>query len=153
TRSESGEFLQGNSPAMADLLAKSKAMAGSESHILILGESGVGKSQLAREIHRMSRRRTGPFYAVDLASEPADLVSANLFGYEKGAFTGATQSRDGYIAAAEGGTLFLDEIGDINPAVQQKLLLFLQNKTYRTLGSTRERTADVRVLLATNKNL
>ena len=152
-RSEKSEFLTGKSRRMLDLMAKAKAMAGSESHILILGDSGVGKTQLAREIHRMSGRRGGPFFAVDLASEPTDLVSANLFGYEKGAFTGAMQSKDGYISAAEGGTLFLDEIGDIDAAVQQKLLLFLQNKTYRVLGSTRERTADVRVLLATNKNL
>lgn len=152
-RSEKSEFLTGNSKRMLDLIAKAKAMASSESHILILGDSGVGKTQLAREIHRMSGRRSGPFFAVDLASEPADLVSANLFGYEKGAFTGATQSKDGYISAAEGGTLFLDEIGDIDATVQQKLLLFLQSKTYRVLGSTRERTADVRVLLATNKKL
>jgi DNA-binding NtrC family response regulator len=130
-----------------------RAMATSHSHLLILGESGAGKTELAHEIHRMSPRRSGPFSQVDLAAEPAELVSASLFGHEKGAFTGALQAKEGYIAAAHGGTLFLDEIGDIRPDVQQKLLLFLQSKTYRPVGSTRERTADVRILLATNKNL
>jgi DNA-binding NtrC family response regulator/predicted negative regulator of RcsB-dependent stress response len=147
------EFLIGRSAAMADLMQKARAMAGSDSHILILGDSGVGKTQLAREIHRMSPRRGGPFFHIDLASEPPELVSANLFGHEKGAFTGAAGAREGYIASTQGGTLFLDEIADISPAVQQKLLLFLQSKSYRPVGSNRERTADVRVLLATNKNL
>ncbi len=147
------DFLPGRSEAMRRVLELAEVLARSDDHVLLLGESGVGKSHLARKIHEMSRRKSGKFLQVDLASEPKELVSSILFGHEKGAFTGAAERKEGFIAAAEGGTLFLDEIGDIGPEVQQKLLVFLQNKSYHMVGSTARKQANVRVILATNRDL
>ena len=113
--------------------------------VLLMGESGTGKSQIARRIHYASAVSTGPLVEVHCAALPEALLESELFGHEKGAFTGAQQRRLGHLAAAEGGTLFLDEIGEITPATQVKLLRFLQDRVFVPLGSTAERTANVRV--------
>jgi len=148
---------------LGDMVSRSAAMqrifdilpdvAASESTCLILGESGTGKELLARAIHSMSPRNAGPFVAVSCGALPDSLLESELFGYVKGAFTGATGDREGRLAAAEGGTLFLDEIGDISPAMQVKLLRVLQEKTYEPLGSNETVEADVRVVAATHRDL
>jgi transcriptional regulator with PAS, ATPase and Fis domain len=121
--------------------------------VLLLGESGTGKSQLARYVHFHGRRAAGPFVEVHCAALPETLLEAELFGHEKGAFTGATQRKQGHLAAADGGTLFLDEIGEITPATQVKLLRFLQDRTFVPVGATESRTVDARVVSATNRDL
>ncbi len=121
--------------------------------MLVLGESGTGKSQLARFIHYRSKRAAGPLAEVHCAALPEALLEAELFGHEKGAFTGASQRKAGHVAAADGGTLFLDEIGEVTQATQVKLLRFLQERSFVTLGSTEPRTVNVRVMAATNRDL
>ncbi len=129
------------------------AVADSRTTVLIHGESGTGKSLLARALHRRSPRRDRPFVEVSCGALPEPLLESELFGYVKGAFTGAAQDRPGRFAAAEGGTIFLDEINSASPALQVKLLRFLQEKLYEPVGSTTPREADVRVVLATNVDL
>jgi two-component system response regulator HydG len=141
------------SPGMAAALAAARRVAGTDATVLLLGESGTGKSQLARWIHFQSRRAAGPLVEVHCAALPETLLEAELFGHEKGAFTGAHQRRAGHLAAAEGGTVFLDEIGELTPATQVKLLRFLQEKQFVPVGSTEARRADVRVISATNRDL
>jgi len=121
--------------------------------VLLLGESGTGKSQLARTIHYLSRRAGSPLVEVHCAALPETLLEGELFGHEKGAFTGAVQRKAGHLAAADGGTLFLDEIGDVTPSTQVKLLRFLQERTFVPLGSTQERSVDARIVAATNRYL
>jgi len=121
--------------------------------ILLLGPSGAGKGLAARAIHDVSVRAKGPFTAINCASLPADLLEAELFGVERGAYTGATHSRPGLVDAAQGGTLFLDEIAEMPAALQAKLLHFLEHRRYRRLGASREHAADVRVIAATNRDL
>jgi transcriptional regulator with PAS, ATPase and Fis domain len=128
-------------------------VAATEETVLLLGESGTGKSLLARAIHHASRRAAGPFVEIHSAALPETLLESELFGREKGAFTGATESKRGHVEAAAGGTLFLDEIGELPLAMQVKLLRFLQERTFVRLGSTEERRADVRVIAATNRDL
>jgi two-component system response regulator HydG len=130
-----------------------RQVAATDASVLLLGESGTGKSQLARYIHYQSKRAGGPVVEVHCAALPETLLEGELFGFEKGAFTGATQRKAGHLAAADGGTLFLDEIGEITPATQVKLLRFLQEKTFVPLGATGQRTVDVRVISATNRDL
>ncbi len=121
--------------------------------VLVFGESGVGKELVAREIHRLSHRAERRFVPLHIPAMPDAMVEAELFGHEKGSFTGAMRDRAGLVEIADGGTLFLDEIGDLAPAVQSKLLRFLQERTYRRIGSNEEQEVDVRVICATNKDL
>jgi two-component system, NtrC family, response regulator AtoC len=129
-----------------------RAAAGTAT-VLIRGESGTGKELVARAVHEKSRRRLQPFIKLHCAALPDTLLESELFGYEKGAFTGATSRKPGRVEAAEGGTLFLDEIGDITPAMQVKLLRLLQEREYERLGSTETRKADVRFVAATHRDL
>ncbi len=129
------------------------AVADSRTTVLINGESGTGKSLLARALHRRSPRRDRPFVEVSCGALPEPLLESELFGYVKGAFTGAAQDRHGRFAAAEGGTIFLDEINSASPALQVKLLRVLQERLYEPVGSTAPRKADVRVVLASNVDL
>jgi two-component system response regulator HydG len=145
--------LVAESAAMQAALAAARQVAPTDATVLLLGESGTGKSQLARFIHYQSRRAAAPFVEVHCAALPETLLEGELFGYEKGAFTGANQRKVGHLASAEGGTLFLDEIGEITPATQVKLLRFLQERTFVPLGATEERTVDARVVSATNRDL
>ena len=128
-------------------------VAESESTVLIEGESGTGKELFARAIHNLSHRRKKPFIAINCGALPDSLLESELFGYKKGAFTDAKRDKPGRFALAEKGTLFLDEIGDISPALQVRLLRFLQDRVYEPLGSVKSVTADVRIITATNKNL
>jgi len=141
------------SPAMKGALEAARQVAPSDATVLLLGESGTGKSRLARWIHYTSRRAAGPIVEVHCAALPETLLEGELFGHEKGAFTGATQRKAGHLAAADGGTLFLDEIGEITPATQVKLLRFLQERRFVPLGSTAERAVDARVVAATHRDL
>jgi DNA-binding NtrC family response regulator len=145
--------LVAESTSMQAALAAARKVAASDATVLLLGESGTGKSQLARWLHFVSRRAAGPLVEVHCAALPETLLEGELFGHERGAFTGAAQRRPGHLAAADGGTLFLDEIGDITPATQVKLLRFLQDRTFVPLGATAERTVDARVVAATNADL
>ncbi len=145
--------LVAESAAMKAALAAAQQVAATDATVLLLGESGTGKSQLARYIHYRSARAAGPLVEVHCAALPETLLEGELFGYEKGAFTGATQRKLGHLAAADGGTLFLDEIGEITPATQVKLLRFLQERRFVPLGATEARTVQVRVVSATNRDL
>jgi len=121
--------------------------------VLIEGESGTGKGAIAQALHRMSRRAGGPFLDVTCSALPETLMESELFGHEKGAFTEARSAKRGLVELAEGGTLFLDEIGELTPGVQAKLLRFIEEKTFRRLGGTRDLTVDVRIMTATNRDL
>jgi two-component system response regulator HydG len=142
----------GNSAVLRETLEVAFQAAPSTATILILGESGTGKELVARATHGRSKRASGPFVAVNCAAIPDTMMEAELFGHEKGAFTGAVQRRAGRFAQADGGTLFLDEIGELSPALQVKLLRVLQDGTFEPLGGKTQRT-DVRIIAATNKDL
>jgi len=141
----------GNSPALRHALDTANQAAPSTATVLVLGESGTGKELIARLIHEHSER-TGPLVAVNLAALPETVIESELFGHEKGAFTGAVQKRDGRIAQARGGTLFLDEIGELTPQVQVKLLRVLQEGEYEPVGGKTQQ-ADFRLVAATNRDL
>jgi len=141
------------SAAMRDVFALIARVAPGTSTVMIRGESGTGKEVVARRIHEQSRRKSGPFVKVHCAALPEQILESELFGYERGAFTGASARKPGRVELAEGGTLFLDEIGDISPAVQVKLLRLLQDREYERLGGTQTLRADVRFLSATHRNL
>ena len=141
------------SEVMARLVDIARRVAQRKIPILIEGESGTGKELLARAIHRVSPRANAPFIAVNCGAIPLELVEAELFGHEKGAFTGAFQKRNGYFISANGGTIFLDEIGELPLQVQVKLLRVLQENEVTPLGSSRSRKLDVRVISATNRSL
>jgi two-component system response regulator HydG len=138
---------------MKAVIALLERIAPSDVPILIEGESGTGKDLLARAAHALSKRAAGPYVALNMSAIPENLAEAELFGHEKGAFTGADQARAGFFAEAEGGTLFLDEIGLLPPQLQPKLLRVLQDGEYIPVGSRKPRKADVRVVAATNEDL
>jgi two-component system, NtrC family, response regulator HydG len=143
----------GSSPVMKQLLALVQRVASSDASVLILGESGTGKELLARTVHRLSGRRDGPFVAFDCSALTPSLLESELFGHERGAFTGAARARRGLFREAHGGTIFLDEIGDIAPEVQNKLLRVLQEREIKPVGGDAFVKIDTRILAATNKNL
>lgn len=145
--------LVGTSRAVQHVRQMMQQVADTEASVLILGESGTGKEVVARNLHYHSRRRGGPFVPVNCGAIPAELLESELFGHEKGAFTGAITSRAGRFELAEGGTLFLDEIGDMPLPMQVKLLRVLQERTFERIGSNRTQMADVRIIAATHKNL
>ncbi len=143
----------GSSAAMQRVYHMAELVARRDTTVLILGESGTGKDLVAQAIHNLSPRRANPFVVINCAAIPEPLLEAELFGYTKGAFTGAVQSRIGRIHAAQGGTLFLDEIGELPLGLQSKLLRFLEQGEVQRLGSSDSFKVDVRVVAATNSNL
>ncbi len=145
--------LVSRSPAMRKIFELAPAVAATASTVLIQGETGVGKELLARAIHGMGPRAKHPFIAVNCGALPDTLLESELFGYKKGAFTGATRDKPGRFALARRGSLFLDEIGEISPALQVRLLRVLQERVYEPLGSVASEEADVRVIAATNRDL
>jgi len=140
-------------PAMAALQEQLARVAGTNATVMILGESGVGKERIARDLHARSGRARGPFIAVNCAAIPENLLESELFGFEKGAFSGADHAKPGLFEAAHGGTLLLDEVGDMPLSIQAKLLRVLQEGEVRRLGATRSTKVDVRLLAATHQNL
>jgi len=150
-----GQFgrMLGKSAAMRRVFEMADRVAPTDATVLILGESGTGKDLLAQEIHARSPRAAKPFVAVNCAALPENLIESELFGYEKGAFTGAAQQRKGKFELASGGTIFLDEIGDMNPVTQAKVLRALENRTIERLGGSRPISVDVRVVGATHRDL
>lgn len=145
--------LVGRSPAFKHMLHQVTRAAPSQADVLLLGESGTGKELVAHAVHHASRRNEGPFIAVDCSSLPENLFESELFGYEKGAFSGASQRKQGLVEAANGGTLFLDEVGDIPLGMQVKLLRLLETGTYRRVGGIEPLRADFRLVAATHRDL
>ncbi len=147
------ENIVGKSPAMKEIFEVVQQVAPTRATVLLMGESGTGKEIFAKAIHQLSPRAKQPFVAVHCAALSPTLLESELFGHEKGAFTGAHERRIGRFEQAQGGTLFLDEIGEIDAAIQVKLLRFLGERTFERVGSNKTLTADVRLVAATNKNL
>jgi two-component system nitrogen regulation response regulator NtrX len=145
--------LVGSGPAMRRLLEAIEQVAPTSATVLITGESGTGKELVAREIHRRSQRAAAPFIKVNCAAIPEELIESELFGHEKGSFTGAATKQIGKFVQADGGTIFLDEVGDMSPRVQAKVLRVLQDGEVEPVGAARVFRVDVRVLAATNKDL
>ena len=143
----------GNDPALNRALETAVAIAPTDLTVLIEGESGTGKENIPQIIHQHSRRRTGRYLAVNCGAIPEGTINAELFGHEKGAFTGAVGERKGYFEEANGGTIFLDEIGELPKETQAMLLRVLQNGEYMKVGSSKVEKTDVRVICATNVNL
>jgi len=141
------------SPAIVEILAKLNSVKDSTASILITGESGVGKEVFARYVHFTSIRNAGPFVSINCAALSEDLLLSELFGHEKGAFTGAIERKIGKFELANGGTLFLDEIGDMSPATQAKLLRVLEENSFERVGGTKRISVDIRIIAATNHNL
>ncbi len=150
---DSFEGFLGNSAPMQAVFSSIRKVATTDAPVLILGESGTGKEMTARAIHQRSSRRDGPFVAINCSAIPESLMESELFGHEKGAFTGAHMQRKGRIEVSSGGTLFLDEVGEIPLPIQVKLLRFLQEQTIERVGGRQEITVDTRVIAATNANL
>jgi sigma-54 specific flagellar transcriptional regulator A len=143
----------GTSVLIRDVISLIRQVAGHDSTVLVLGESGTGKEVCARAIHDLSPRRNRPFVAVNCGAIPADLLESELFGHERGAFTGAVSARKGRFEIAEGGTLFLDEIGDMSPTMQVKLLRVLQERVFERVGNQVSMRCNVRIIAATHRNL
>jgi two-component system response regulator AtoC len=143
----------GSSPAWQGVLAVAVRVATTEATVFLQGESGTGKEVVARLIHQASPRKHGPFVAINCASLPEQLLESELFGYERGAFTGAQQSKAGHIELAARGVLFLDEVSEMSLTAQVKVLRFVQEREYRRLGGTRLQKADVRIIAASNQDL
>ncbi|MGB6064675.1 MAG: sigma 54-interacting transcriptional regulator, partial [Desulfomonilaceae bacterium] len=146
-------FAVGTSPTMFDAQQLIRKVAPTKATVLLLGESGTGKTLVARIIHELSSRARSSFIKVNCAALPDNLLESELFGYEKGAFTGAVESKIGRVEEADGGTIFLDEIGELPMPLQVKLLRFLQDREFERLGSTKTKTVDVRIIAATNRDL
>ena len=146
-------FSVGTSPTMLEVQQLIRKVAPTKASVLLLGESGTGKTLVAKIIHELSSRARSSFIKVNCAALPENLLESELFGYEKGAFTGALESKPGRVEEADGGTLFLDEIGELPVALQVRLLRFLQDRDFERLGSTKTRKVDVRVIAATNRDL
>lgn len=147
------EFMIGTSQVMQDIFSMIRKIATTDAPVLIIGESGTGKELVARAIHQQGLRVTGPFIPINCSAIPENLIESELFGHEKGTFTGAHAQRKGRFEMAEGGTLFLDEIGELPTMLQVKLLRFLQEKTIERIGGRQQIEVDTRVLAATNRNL
>jgi formate hydrogenlyase transcriptional activator len=147
------EEIVGSSPALSKVLAQMAKVAPSDSTVLISGETGTGKELIARAIHKRSNRSTRAFIRVHCAAIPQSLIASELFGHEKGAFTGALQRRAGCFEAADAGTIFLDEIGELPVETQIALLRVLQEREFERIGSTETIKVDVRVVVVTNRDL
>jgi transcriptional regulator with GAF, ATPase, and Fis domain len=143
----------GESKELRQVLTQAAQVAATETTVLLLGESGTGKEVVARLVHRGSARKAGPFIALNCAALPEQLLEAELFGYERGAYTGATQSKPGQLEQAAGGTLFLDEVAEMSPSAQAKFLRVLQEREFQRLGGTRVLRTDARIVAATNRDL
>lgn len=147
------QMVTGRSPLMAQAVAQARKAAATKSTVLLLGESGTGKEIFARAIHNWSPRNAAPFIPINCVGLSRDLLESELFGHEKGAFTGAHQLKKGRVELAEGGTIFLDEVGDISAELQAKLLRFLQEREFERVGGNQQIKVDVRIVAATNRNL
>jgi transcriptional regulator with GAF, ATPase, and Fis domain len=147
------ERVIGQSPGWQDVLKKAAQVASTDATVFLQGESGTGKEVVARFIHRMSPRRRGPFVAINCAALPESLLESELFGYERGAFTGAQFAKPGQIQLAAGGVLFLDEVTEMSPAAQAKLLRVLQEREFQRLGGTRPVKTNVRIIAASNQDI
>jgi len=147
------ELLTGNAPEFRGVINSARVVAATDVNLLLLGETGTGKERMAQAVHRESPRAGAEFVTVNCASLPESLAESLLFGHRKGAFTGATEDHEGYIAAADGGTLFLDEVGELPLPVQAKLLRFVESGECLPVGQTRTHQVDVRIIAATNRDL
>jgi len=147
------DFIVGTSPAMRDVFRQIEKVADSPSSVLVLGESGTGKEVVARALHRMSRRAAGPFVKVNCGALAEGVLESELFGHEKGAFTGALRRKRGRFELADGGTILLDEIAEVSPAIQLRLLRVLQEREFERVGGEETLTVDVRIIAATNRDL
>jgi DNA-binding NtrC family response regulator len=143
----------GHSPALESMIRTAQIVAATDVHILIEGETGTGKELMAQALQKSSTRADKPFVIINCAALPAELIESLLFGHEKGAFTGATERKDGYVQKAQNGTLFLDEIGELPLSLQAKLLRFVENGECQRIGSHEAEIVDVRILAATHRNL
>ncbi|MBI4534634.1 MAG: sigma-54-dependent Fis family transcriptional regulator, partial [Ignavibacteriae bacterium] len=150
---EGMEAILGESPTIKEVLTVIERVAPTDARVLITGENGVGKELVAKAIHRLSRRRGNPLVEVNCAAIPNELIESELFGHEKGAFTGATNQRIGKFEMADGGTIFLDEIGDMSLNAQAKVLRALEEGRIERVGGNKQISVDVRVIAATNKNV
>jgi sigma-54 specific flagellar transcriptional regulator A len=153
TASAASAWLTGHSASVRNINRLIDQVAAFDSNVLILGESGTGKEVVARAVHAASPRHARPFIPINCGAIPSELLESELFGHEKGAFTGALNARKGRFELAEGGTIFLDEIGDMNPTMQVKLLRVLQERVYERVGSCVSQRCDVRIVAATHRNL
>lgn len=147
------ETAQTRSPVMIEQIDRCRRAAGTDATVMILGESGTGKEITARFIHNHSQRKNGPFVPVECSAMPGSLIESELFGYERGAFTGAERMKKGLIESADGGTLFLDEIGDLSVELQTRLFRFVEERALRRLGGLSQIRVDCRILCATNQDL
>jgi formate hydrogenlyase transcriptional activator len=152
-KSAKGDEIVGTSGALRRMLSLVSKVAPTDASVLVTGETGTGKELVARAIHKQSRRSSGAFVSVNCAAIPRDLIASELFGHEKGAFTGAVQRRLGRFELAEGGTIFLDEVGELPPETQVALLRVLQEHEFERVGGTRPIQTNVRIVAATNRNL
>ncbi len=152
-RQEISEVIVGADNGLRQVMERARLVASSDAPVLLFGETGSGKEVVAREIHRQSPRSTGPFLRVNCGAIPQDLIDSELFGHEKGSFTGATNLRKGWFERADQGTLFLDEVGELPPAAQVRLLRILQDGTFERVGGQRQLHVDVRIVAATHRNL